>query len=208
MWGRIVQIVDPYMQVVQPVFDLLMYAMGCDVSLSSVQCSNCKNLCRTTRPPLAFNWRLCKPTAAHLRSSRLLQALAHIPLCVDSNQHSRELVPAQCAGMEGYLRPGCVHVTVQAIVDQDTHDTSMSGGIANVVRQLIARVFSLATSLSNNPRRTSRLRNNKRLPICMIPMDIATTYFAFVLAVGAHFAVCSARPWFRCQNPCAPPRPY
>ena len=41
--------------------------------------------------------------------------------------------------MEGYLRPGCVHVTVQAIVDQDTHDTSVSGGIANVVRQLIAR---------------------------------------------------------------------
>jgi len=41
--------------------------------------------------------------------------------------------------MEGYLRPGCVHVTVQAIVDQDTHDTSVSGGIANVVMQLIAR---------------------------------------------------------------------
>ena len=43
------------------------------------------------------------------------------------------------AGMEGYLRPGCVHVTLQAIVDQNTHETSVSGGIANVVRQLIAR---------------------------------------------------------------------
>ena len=49
--------------------------------------------------------------------------------------------------MEGYLRPGCVHVTVQAIVDQNTHDTSVSGGIANVVRQLIARAKLLLQSL-------------------------------------------------------------
>ncbi len=41
--------------------------------------------------------------------------------------------------MEGYLRPGCVHVTVQAIVDSNTNEASVAGGISNVMRQLIAR---------------------------------------------------------------------
>ena len=53
--------------------------------------------------------------------------------------------------MEGYLRPGCVHVTVQAIVDSNTREASVAGGISNVMRQLIQRA-RLSMSISGSIR--------------------------------------------------------
>ena len=41
--------------------------------------------------------------------------------------------------MEGYLRPGCVHVTLQATLDRPTHLASVSGGILQAMEHLIQR---------------------------------------------------------------------
>ena len=58
---------------------------------------------------------------------------------------SRTLVAAMLmwpyAGMEGYLRPGCVHLTLQATLDRHSHRATISGGVQHVMQHLIQRVL-------------------------------------------------------------------
>lgn len=55
---------------------------------------------------------------------------ATVPAAEMSNAHLH-------AGMDGYLRPGCVHVTLQGTVDESTHLASLAGGIEAVLKVLI-----------------------------------------------------------------------